>query len=83
MGFAKIQSGVKIPAGKAYLEVNDDDALTAFYDINGGASAINTTPQADTSSPVFYTIEGTRTLKPTKGLYIRKDGKKIMITVDE
>lgn len=80
VGFAKIQSGVKIPAGKAYLEVNDDDALTAFYDINGGASAINSTTQADTSSPVFYTIEGTRTLKPTKGLYIRKDGKKIMIT---
>ena len=83
VGFAKIQSGVKIPAGKAYLEVNDDDALTAFYDINGGASAISNATLADTPSPVFYTIEGTRTLKPTKGLYIRKDGKKIMITVDK
>lgn len=83
VGFAKIQSGVTIPAGKAYLEVNDDDALTAFYDINGGASAISNATQADTPLPVFYTIEGTRTLKPTKGLYIRKDGKKIMITVNE
>ena len=74
VGFALVANGVVIPAGKAYLEVAKGTAAK-FFGLDGEATGINSvkTTKADGA---YYTLEGIKTTKPVKGLYIH-NGKKI------
>lgn len=76
VGFAVVKEDVKIPAGKAYLEV---PAATAakFFSLDGEATGINSVKTAKADG-AYYTLEGVKTTKPVKGLYIH-NGKKIVV----
>lgn len=76
VGFAVVKDGVKIPAGKAYLKV--PAATTAkFFSLDGEATGINSVKTAKADG-AYYTLEGVKTTKPVKGLYIH-NGKKIVV----
>lgn len=76
VGFALVANGVVIPAGKAYLEVTKSTGAK-FFGLDGEATGINSvkTTKADGA---YYTLEGVKTTKPVKGLYIH-NGKKIVV----
>lgn len=76
VGFAVVKEDVKIPAGKAYLKV--PAAKTAkFFSLDGEATGINSVKTAKADG-AYYTLEGVKTTKPVKGLYIH-NGKKIVV----
>lgn len=76
VGFAVVNYGVVIPAGKAYLSV--PAATTAkFFGLDGEATGINSVKTAKADG-AYYTLEGVKTTKPVKGLYIH-NGKKIVV----
>lgn len=76
VGFALVANGVVIPAGKAYLKV--PAATTAkFFSLDGEATGINSVKTAKADG-AYYTLEGVKTTKPVKGLYIH-NGKKIVV----
>lgn len=76
VGFAKVAKDVVIPAGKAYLKV--PAASTAkFFGLDGEATGINSVKTAKADG-AYYTLEGVKTTKPVKGLYIH-NGKKIVV----
>lgn len=76
VGFAVVKEGVKIPAGKAYLEVPGKTAAK-FFGLDGEATGINSVKTAKADG-AYYTLEGVKTTKPVKGLYIH-NGKKIVV----
>lgn len=76
VGFAVVKEGVNIPASKAYLKV--PAASTAkFFGLDGEATGINSVKTAKADG-AYYTLEGVKTTKPIKGLYIH-NGKKIVV----
>ena len=76
VGFALVANGVVIPAGKAYLEVTKGTAAK-FFGLDGEATGINSVKTAKADG-AYYTLEGVKTTKPVKGLYIH-NGKKIVV----
>ena len=76
VGFAVVNNGVKIPAGKAYLKVPAAKAAK-FFSLDGEATGINSVKTAKADG-AYYTLEGVKTTKPVKGLYIH-NGKKIVV----
>ena len=76
VGFALVESGIVIPAGKAYLEVTGK-AAAKFFGLDGEATGINSVKTAKADG-AYYTLEGVKTTKPVKGLYIH-NGKKIVV----
>lgn len=76
VGFALVENGVVIPAGKAYLEVAKATAAK-FFGLDGEATGINSVKTAKADG-AYYTLEGVKTTKPVKGLYIH-NGKKIVV----
>ena len=76
VGFALVENGVVIPAGKAYLEVTKGSAAK-FLGLDGEATGINSVKTAKADG-AYYTLEGVKTTKPVKGLYIH-NGKKIVV----
>lgn len=76
VGFAVVNKGVKIPAGKAYLEVPAGTSAK-FFGLDGEATGINSVKTAKADG-AYYTLEGVKTAKPVKGLYIH-NGKKIVV----
>ena len=76
VGFALVENGVVIPAGKAYLEVTKGTAAK-FFGLDGEATGINSVKTAKADG-AYYTLEGVKTTKPVKGLYIH-NGKKIVV----
>ena len=78
VGFALVANGVVIPAGKAYLEVTKSTGTPAkFFGLDGEATGINSVKTAKADG-AYYTLEGVKTTKPVKGLYIH-NGKKIVV----
>lgn len=78
VGFALVESGVVIPAGKAYLEVPEGNTHAAkFFGLDGEATGINSVKTAKADG-AYYTLEGVKTTKPVKGIYIH-NGKKIVV----
>lgn len=76
VGFAVVATDVVIPADKAYLKV--PAATTAkFFGLDGEATGINSVKTAKADG-AYYTLEGVKTTKPVKGLYIH-NGKKIVV----
>lgn len=76
VGFALVEKNVVIPAGKAYLEVTKSTGAK-FFGLDGEATGINSVKTAKADS-AYYTLEGVKTTKPVKGLYIH-NGKKIVV----
>ena len=76
VGFAVVKEGVNIPAGKAYLKVPGKTAAK-FFGLDGEATGINSVKTAKADG-AYYTLEGVKTTKPVKGLYIH-NGKKIVV----
>lgn len=76
VGFALVEDGIVIPAGKAYLEVTKGTAAK-FFSLDGEATGINSVKTAKADG-AYYTLEGVKTTKPVKGLYIH-NGKKIVV----
>ena len=76
VGFAVVKEGVKIPAGKAYLSVPKASGAK-FFGLDGEATGINSVKTAKADG-AYYTLEGVKTTKPVKGLYIH-NGKKIIV----
>lgn len=76
VGFAVVAKDVVIPAGKAYLEVTKGTAAK-FFGLDGEATGINSVKTAKADG-AYYTLEGVKTTKPVKGLYIH-NGKKIVV----
>ena len=76
VGFALVANNVVIPAGKAYLEVSGKTAAK-FFGLDGEATGINSVKTAKADG-AYYTLEGVKTTKPVKGLYIH-NGKKIVV----
>ena len=76
VGFALVEKDVVIPAGKAYLEVAAGTSAK-FFSLDGEATGINSVKTAKADG-AYYTLEGVKTTKPVKGLYIH-NGKKIVV----
>ena len=76
VGFALVEKDVVIPAGKAYLEVTKSTAAK-FFGLDGEATGINSVKTAKADG-AYYTLEGVKTTKPVKGIYIH-NGKKIVV----
>lgn len=76
VGFALVANGVVIPAGKAYLSVPRASGAK-FFSLDGEATGINSVKTAKADG-AYYTLEGVKTTKPVKGLYIH-NGKKIVV----
>lgn len=77
VGFALVANGVVITAGKAYLEVTKSTGAAKFFGLDGEATGINSVKTAKADG-AYYTLEGVKTTKPVKGLYIH-NGKKIIV----
>ena len=76
VGFALVANEVVIPAGKAYLMV-ENGTPAKFFGLDGEATGINSVKTAKADG-AYYTLEGVKTTKPIKGLYIH-NGKKIVV----
>lgn len=76
VGFAVVNKGVKIPAGKAYLSV-PAAPNAKFFGLDGEATGINSVKTVK-GDGAYYTLEGVKTTKPVKGIYIH-NGKKIVV----
>ena len=76
VGFALVANGVVIPADKAYLSVPKASGAK-FFGLDGEATGINSVKTAKADG-AYYTLEGVKTTKPVKGLYIH-NGKKIVV----
>lgn len=76
VGFAVVKEGVNIPAGKAYLKVIKSTGAK-FFGLDGEATGINSVKTAKADG-AYYTLEGVKTTKPVKGIYIH-NGKKIVV----
>jgi hypothetical protein len=78
VGFALVADGVVIPAGKAYLKVTKASGAK-FFSMDGELTGIdNIATETTNADGAFYTLQGMKTAKPTKGLYIH-NGKKVVV----
>lgn len=77
VGFALVEKDVVIPAGKAYLSIPIAASGAKFFGLDGEATGINSVKTAKADG-AYYTLEGVKTTKPVKGLYIH-NGKKIVV----
>ena len=77
VGFIKVKSGVKIPAGKAYLVITSGGArdFLGFDDDTTGIESVEQSTKVDNQ---YFNLAGQRVAQPTKGLYI-VNGKKVII----
>ena len=80
VGFYLLQSGDKVPAGKAYLSVSTVGVrqFIGFGDGNETTGIDNLTPTLSKGEGVYFDLQGRRVAQPTKGLYI-VNGKKVVV----
>ena len=77
--FAPLKEGVAVSLGHAYLKLPAASA-TRFYSIQfgGETTGINEVNSAAKSDGAYYTLQGVKTSKAAKGIYIH-NGKKVVI----
>lgn len=77
--FAPLKKGVAVSLGHAYLELPAASA-TRFYSIQfgGETTGINEVNAAAKADGAYYTLQGVKTSKAAKGIYIH-NGKKVVI----
>ena len=68
----------EVPAGKAYLQVENANARELTFFFEGESTAIETIAKQDETDGVVYNLRGQRVNNPGKGLYI-VNGKKVII----
>lgn len=81
VGFYKVKSGSKVPAGKAYIVVSSSNPVKNYIAFDfGGTDAINAIDngQLTVDSSVIYNVAGQRVGKMTKGIYV-VNGKKVIV----
>ena len=78
MGFVRVKGGVKIPAGKAYLNIATPPAARDFIGFDEETTAIEAIQQNAKADNQYFNLAGQRVAQPTKGLYI-VNGKKVII----
>lgn len=77
--FAPLKEGVAVTLGHAYLELSAASAAR-FYSIQfgGETTGINEVNAAAKADGAYYTLQGVKTSKAAKGIYIH-NGKKVVI----
>lgn len=77
--FAPLKEGVAVSLGHAYLELPATSA-TRFYSIQfgGETTGINEVNAAAKADGAYYTLQGVKTSKAAKGIYIH-NGKKVVV----
>ena len=77
--FAPLVEGVAVSVGHAYLELPEASAAR-FYSIQfgGETTGINEVNAAAKADGAYYTLQGVKTSKAAKGIYIH-NGKKVVI----
>lgn len=77
--FAPLKEGVAVSLGHAYLKLPAANA-TRFYSIQfgGETTGINEVNAAAKADGAYYTLQGVKTSKAAKGIYIH-NGKKVVI----
>lgn len=77
--FAPLKEGVAVSLGHAYLKLPAASA-TRFYSIQfgGETTGINEVNAAAKADGAYYTLQGVKTSKAAKGIYIH-NGKKVVI----
>ena len=77
--FAPLKEGVAVSVGHAYLELPAASAAR-FYSIQfgGETTGINEVNAAAKADGAYYTLQGVKTSKAAKGIYIH-NGKKVVI----
>lgn len=77
--FAPLKEGVAVSLGHAYLELPAASAAR-FYSIQfgGETTGINEVNAAAKADGAYYTLQGVKTTKAAKGIYIH-NGKKVVI----
>ena len=77
--FAPLKEGVAVSLGHAYLELPATSAAR-FYSIQfgGETTGINEVNAAAKADGAYYTLQGVKTTKAAKGIYIH-NGKKVVI----
>lgn len=78
VGFMRVNVGVLIPKGKAYLRLSAGSKIS-FLGIYDEDPTTIASPHADKSDNAYYSLQGVKTATPSKGLYIVK-GKKVIIS---
>ena len=80
VGFYALDTDVKVPAGKAYLEVAAGGGIKFIgFEGNGGATGIQGVEDAaEVENGAIYNLAGQRVQNPTKGIYI-VNGKKVLV----
>ena len=79
VGFVKVKSGVKIPAGKAYLEITSPSNAPDFIGFaDENVTGVNEVKVQKEVRGEYYNLNGQRVAQPTKGLYI-VNGKKVIV----
>ena len=79
VGFYPVKSGATVPAGKAYLEVNNDNVKEFFsFDFGGLVTEINNVSTDADANVEIYNLAGQRVQKVQKGFYI-VGGKKVLV----
>ncbi len=76
VGFYKLATGQKVPAGKAYLKITES-AAPDFLGFDGGISSISELNVKGQVNGEVFNLAGQRVAQPAKGLYI-VNGKKVI-----
>ena len=78
-GFYPVNTGLMIPAHKAYLTVSGNNNLARALVFDGKTTGImNADSHVDVIPSEYYSIHGIKVERPTKGIYI-SNGKKVVI----
>lgn len=78
-GFYPVNTGLTIPAHKAYLTVTGNNNLARALVIDGEVTDIlNVDSYVNAIPAEYYSIHGVKVERPTKGIYI-SNGKKVVI----
>ena len=76
-GFYPVNTGLMIPAHKAYLTMSGGLAKALAFD-NETTGIIDVSSNADALPTEFYSVQGVKVARPTKGIFI-SNGKKVII----
>ena len=78
VGFGKVATGVNIPAGKCYIDLTATASKATFLSFGGETTGISNVNAAKANANEYFSLQGVKTMKPNKGIYIH-NGKKVVI----
>lgn len=78
VGFGKVADGVNIPAGKCYIDLSETASKATFLSFGGETTGISNVNAAKANANEYFSLQGVKTMKPNKGIYIH-NGKKVVI----